>query len=154
MAAKTIADFWNRYYYFYKELLVDFFFYPTFYVLAGTNRKLRLFLATFMSACVGNLLFHFLRDIFFVAVMGFPRAIAGEASHAFYTLCLSIGIFVSQLYERAPKPARGWLRDRAVPALRVLLFFSILHVFDSPMDREHSFTQHLDFLLYLFGAGK
>ena len=154
MGAKTITEFWNRYYYFFKELLVDFFFYPTFFTFFRKRKKLRLFFATFMSACVGNLLFHFLRDIHFIAEMGLANALAGEASHAFYTFLLAIGIFVSQIYPRRITPPRGWVWDQAAPFLRVLMFFSVLHVFDAPVDREHSFLQHFDFLLYLFGGAK
>jgi hypothetical protein len=154
MGAKTITEFWNRYYYFFKELLVDFFFYPTFFTFFRKRKKLRLFFATFMSACVGNLLFHFLRDIHFIAEMGLANALAGEASHAFYTFLLAIGIFVSQIYPRRVTQPRGWVLDQAAPFLRVLMFFSVLHVFDAPSDREHSFLQHVDFLLYLFGGAK
>ncbi len=154
LGAKTLTEFWNRYYYFFKELLVDFFFYPTFFTFFRKRKKLRLFFATFMSACVGNLLFHFLRDIHFIAEMGWAKALAGEASHAFYTFLLAIGIYVSQIYPRRITQPRGWVWDQAVPFLRVMMFFSILHVFDAPTDREHSFLQHVNFLLYLFGGPK
>ena len=70
LEATTLAEFWNRYYFYYKELLVDHFFYPAFLGYFRTNRKLRMFFATFCAACVGNLLFHFIRDIHFVAELG------------------------------------------------------------------------------------
>ena len=92
LEARTLAEFWNRYYFYYKELLVDHFFYPAFLRYFRTNRKLRMFFATFAAACVGNLIFHFIRDIHFVAELGLWRALSGEASHAFYTFVLAIGV--------------------------------------------------------------
>ncbi len=53
LESTTLAEFWNRYYFFYKELLVDHFFYPVFLRCFRANRKLRTFFATFMAACVG-----------------------------------------------------------------------------------------------------
>jgi hypothetical protein len=153
LSAKSIADFWNRYYFFYKELLVDFFFYPTFLSFFRNQRKLRLFFATFMSACVGNLLYHFLRDIHFIADLGFAKALIGEESHALYTFLLAVGIFTSQNCTRNIRPSLSWLNNRTFTFLRIVLFFCVLHVFDAPLDREHSLLQHFSFLLYLFGIG-
>jgi hypothetical protein len=152
MAATTIAEFWNRYYFYYKELLVDHFFFPTFFSCFRKYRRLRVFFATFMAACVGNLLFHFMRDIRFVVDMGPAKALIGEESHAFYTFILALGIACSQLRPRSiGQPSRGWLRARLLPALRVMLFFCLLHIFDAPVDRVHTIGQRMGFLLHLFG---
>lgn len=151
LGATTLAEFWNRYYFYYKELLLDHFFYPAFLRYFRTNRKLRMFFATFAAACVGNLIFHFIRDIRFVVQLGLWKALAGEASHAFYTLLVSIGIALSQLRAGGETGSKGWLRDRALPCAGVVLFFCTLHVFDAPLDREHSIWQRGEFLLYLAG---
>ena len=152
LEATTLAEFWNRYYFYYKELLVDHFFYPVFLRYFRGNRKLRMFFATFMAACVGNLLFHFIRDIHFVAEMGWWKAVSGEASHALYTLLLAIGVALSQLRTHNRERSRGWLRGRVLPCLWVMLFFCVLHVFDAPLDRVHSIGQRADFLTYLLGV--
>jgi hypothetical protein len=151
MESTTLAEFWNRYYFYYKELLVDHFFYPVFLRYFRTNRKLRMFFATFMAACVGNLTYHFLRDIHFVAELGWRNALSGEASHAFYTFLLAIGVGVSQMRVRSDRPRKGWLRGRVLPCLWVALFFCVLHVFDAPLDRVHTIGQRSDFLSYLLG---
>jgi hypothetical protein len=153
LEATTLIEFWNRYYFYYKELLVDHFFYPTFLRCFRTHRKLRMFFATFAAACLGNLLFHFIRDIRFVAELGLWNALAGEASHAFYTFVLAIGLGLSQMRGRPARARRGWLRGRVLPCAGVVAFFCALHVFDAPLDREHSILQRGQFFLYLLGLG-
>jgi len=151
LEGRTLAEFWNRYYFFYKELLVDHFFYPVFIRYFRGHRRLRIFFATFMAACVGNLLFHFIRDIHFVAELGWARALSGEASHALYTFLLAIGVGISQIRAR-PRTARaGWLRGRVLPCLWITTFFCVLHVFDAPTDRLHSIGQRAQFLSYILG---
>jgi hypothetical protein len=152
LEAKTLAEFWNRYYFYYKELLVDHFFYPAFLRYFRTNRRLRMFFATFAAACVGNLIFHFIRDIRFVAELGLWKALSGEQSHAFYTFVLATGVAFSQMRVRRPDACKGWLRGRVLPAVGVAAFFCILHIFDAPLDREHTIWQRACFLFHLFGA--
>jgi hypothetical protein len=151
LESATLAEFWNRYYFYYKESLVDHFFYPVFLRYFRGNRKLRMFFATFMAACVGNLMFHFIRDIRFIAELGWWKALSGEASHAFYTFLLAIGVGVSQMRGHNRERNKGWLRGRVLPCLWVTLFFCVLHVFDAPLDRVHSIWQRADFLSYLLG---
>lgn len=151
LEARTLAAFWNRYYFYYKELLVDHFFYPVFLRCFRKNRQLRIFFATFMAACVGNLLFHFIRDIYFVAEMGWGRALAGEASHAFYTFLLAVGVGISQMRSGPQPRGEGGLGSRLLPCLWVGFFFCILHVFDAPQDRVHTIGQRAGFLFYLLG---
>ena len=152
LESATLAEFWNRYYFYYKELLVDHFFYPTFVRYFRGHRRIRMFFATFAAACVGNLLFHFIRDIHFVGQMGLWRAAIGEQSHAFYTFVLAISVGLSQM-RRVPQPApRGWLRGRLLPCLWVSGFFCLIHIFDAPLDREHSLWQRAEFLFYLLGV--
>lgn len=151
LQSTTLAEFWNRYYFYYKELLVDHFFYPVFLRYFRGNRRLRVFFATFMAACVGNLLFHFIRDIRFVAELGWWKALSGEASHAFYTLLLAIGVGVSQMRTQSRERSKRWPLGRVLPCLWVALFFCVLHVFDAPLDRVHSIWQRAEFLSYLMG---
>jgi hypothetical protein len=151
LEARTLAEFWNRYYFFYKELLVDHFFYPVFIRYFRGHRRLRIFFATFMAACVGNLLFHFIRDIHFVAELGWWKAVSGEASHAFYTFLLAVGVGISQIRNRPRNGSAGWLRGRVLPLLWITVFFCVLHVFDAPTDRVHSIGQRAHYLSYLLG---
>src|SRR5207247_2697015 len=77
LAARTIAEFLNRYYFYFKELLVEFFFYPTFFRFFKGRTRLRLAAATFAAAGLGNMFFHFIRDVGYVAQLGLWRALMG-----------------------------------------------------------------------------
>ena len=151
LTANTIAEFWNRYSFYYKELMVDQFFYPTFFRCFRKHPRLRIFFATFVAACVGNLFFHFALDIHFVPELGLRDALIGEEPHALYTVLLALGIAFSQMRQRAIGVSRGWLRGCLLPRIRVVLFFCVLHVFDAPHDREHTIWQHVQYLFHLFG---
>ena len=152
LTARTIAEFWNRYYFYFKELLVDFFFYPTFFRLFKGRTQLRLAAATFAAAGLGNMFFHFIRDIGYVPRLGLWRALLGFHVYAFYCLVLSTGIIISQLRtarRRAQTPSR-WSPFKS--QFGVLLFFCLLQVFDDT-GRTHPITVHLAFFLHLFGIG-
>jgi hypothetical protein len=153
LESRTIAEFWNRYYFYYKELLVDFFFYPTFLRCFRKHKRLRLFFATFMAACIGNMLYHFMRDIHFAADLGVAGAVIGYQSHAFYTFLLALGIAASQMRPRQPSPSAGWL-SRLFVFIRIAGFFCILHVFDAPLDREHFLWERFLFLFHIFGVDR
>ena len=49
---ETVVGFWNRYYYYFKEIMVDFFFFPTFVSWFRKRPVLRLFAAVFMAVAV------------------------------------------------------------------------------------------------------
>ena len=58
LSSRTLADFFNRFYYYFKELLVDMFFYPTFLRYWKRRKRLRLVFATFAAVAFGNSYFH------------------------------------------------------------------------------------------------
>lgn len=150
LEARTLAEFWNRYYYYFKELLVDFFFYPTFFRLFRRHPRLRVFVATFMAAGVGNALFHFLRDIHLVAILGWRDAVAGYLGNVFYCTVLAVGIGVSQARLSAGRRlGNGWLA-RLWQGLCVWGFFVVLRVFGEE-SRHFSFSDRLGFFFNLWG---
>jgi hypothetical protein len=151
LSSRTIADFWNRYYYYFKELLVDLFFFPVFLRYFKRHKRLRLAFATFMAAGVGNFCFHLLRDSALFSDLGVWPTIVGYQTAAFYCTALSISIAVSQLRVRRRTPARGWIRDQVVPSLGVVLYYCVLEVFMvsySPI----SLADHFRFLFRLVGV--
>jgi len=151
LQARTLAEFWNRYYYYFKELLVDFFFYPTFFRCLRAHPRLRLFLATFMAAGVGNAAFHFLRDIHLVAQLGWQAATVGYASNLVYCTVLALGIAVSQARMTAGRQLpEGWL-GRLWAFLCVWGFFVALRVFGDE-SRSFALEDRWAFFLSLFGA--
>jgi len=150
LESRTIAEFWNRYVFYFKELLVDFFFYPTFIRCFRKHQRLRLFFATFMAACVGNVIWHFMRDVSAVLELGLTQAVIGFQTFAFYAAALAVGISMSQLKPRRDVADAGWMRGKVLPVARVLLFFCILEVFDDE-SRTHTLPQHFALLFHLFG---
>jgi hypothetical protein len=76
-------DYFNRFHYYFKELLVDFFFIPTFFKMFRNYPRLRMFFATFMAAGVGNAIWHFSRDINLVATVGPAASLETYTSYAF-----------------------------------------------------------------------
>lgn len=132
LLAETVVGFWNRYYYYFKELLVEFFFYPTFAGHFKKNPRLRLFAAVFMAAFVGNMYYHLL------SMSG--KLIHGEheilwttlTTRAVYCLLLSLGIFVSMMREqkngRGDGSRKGMKRIGAV--LSVWTFFAIINIWN------------------------
>jgi hypothetical protein len=148
LESRTIAEFWNRYYFYYKELLVEFFFYPAFMRYFKGRRKARLFFATFAAASIGNMYYHFCRDLYFVTDLGFWKAFAGFQTFAFYTVLLAVGIGISQWIEPQPRPG-GWVRTQLWPSVRVIAFFSLLHVFDD-VSRTIPLSEHFRVLVQLF----
>jgi D-alanyl-lipoteichoic acid acyltransferase DltB (MBOAT superfamily) len=146
--ARTIAEFWNRYYYYFKELLVDCFFYPTFFRYCKSHRRLRLFVATFAAACFGNVFYHFFRDLNYIKELGFWKALAGFDAYIFYSVVLAAGIAISQLRQR-PVKTTSWIRGRFVPTFCVISFFCILSVFGAT-DKRYPIQECFRFLAHLF----
>jgi hypothetical protein len=151
LRSRTIAEFWNRYYYYFKELLVELFFYPAYLRYFKSYPRVRTVFATFMAASVGNVLYHFIvNQVSNVADLGFVATVIGFQTYAFYSLALAAGISVSQLWPRDPKAEAGWLRGRLVPGLRVCGFFCVLQVF-SDTRPTYTLGDHFAFLFYLLG---
>jgi hypothetical protein len=145
--ATTLVEFWNRYYYYFKELLVEFFFLPTFLRYFKTRPKLRVAFATFMAAGVGNWLFHLIRDIGAVAEIGWWKYLVGFQTYAFYCFVLALGIIVSQF--RKPRSYEGLLRGKIVPVVGIAAFFCLLQIFnDTSWSRP--LPDHFRLFFYLF----
>jgi hypothetical protein len=149
LQSRTLAEFWNRYYYYFKELLAEFFFFPTYMRYFKRWKRLRMVAATFAAAFLGNLIFHFTRDLFYVRELGLWKAITGFQVYAFYCLVLATAISVSQLRTRPERPPRGWLRDQLWPMVCVAGFYCLLHTFDT-QNRAIGIGVYFRFLGHIF----
>jgi len=148
--ARTIAEFWNRYYYYFKELLVEFFFYPAFARYFKGHRRVRIFFATLCAATLGNMVFHFIRDIHYVAELGLGQALIGFDVYGFQCLALGIAIGISQLRGKKRSAHGPWLRETAIPTAGMLGFYCLLHIFNY-FGRTSPIQEHFRLLLSLFG---
>jgi hypothetical protein len=137
LLAESVVDFWNRYFYYFKELLSTFFFLPTF---TGAGKRLRhwprirLLAAVFAAAFVGNVYYHLIKDAAVVAQGQLPELLQAHQSRMFYCLLLALGLFVSMLREqrRQGEAAQGpggvarWLR-----IFGVWTFFSLISIWNT-----------------------
>ena len=152
LESRTVVDFWNRYYYYFKELIADFFFFPVYMRFFKKHPRVRMLFATWVAVGLGVPLFHFIRDIDVVRELGLWPAVAGYHVYLCYATMLSIGIGVSQIRKMsAPRKIAGsFLRTRVLPIAGVILFFCFLQVFDE-LRRTVPITEHLLFLTRLVG---
>jgi hypothetical protein len=153
LSSRSIAEFWNRFYYYFKEVLVDVYFYPTYLRWFKRHPRLRIAFATFMAAGVGNFFYHFVRDNHLIAELGLLEALVRSQTYAFYCLVLVAGIVSSQLRGRRPAADAGWLRGQVRPALGVAVFFCLLSVFDGPGGHA-GLSRHFEFLLQVLGVSR
>ena len=148
LSSVTVAEFFNRFYYYFKELLVDFFFYPTFLRYFKGRRRLRLVFATYSAAFFGNAFFHFTRDWAIIRDYGLKAALVNFQVFFFYCFILASALSISQLRKRGPRPT-GFVRGRLVPAISVGVFYCLLDVFGST-ERNYPLIEHLRYLAGLF----
>lgn len=151
LESRTLAEFWNRYYYYFKELLVEFFFLPTFLRTFRNHPRLRVFFSTFMAAGVGNALYHFIRDISLVATIGLSATIESFTSYLFYCAVLATGIGLSQARSSAGARLPSTFSGRFGAFLWIWTFVVCLHVFGNET-RFYTLDQRLSFMASLVGV--
>ncbi|MEO5793708.1 MAG: hypothetical protein ABIP34_01405 [Rhodoferax sp.] len=150
LESRTLMEYFNRFHFYFKELLVDFFFVPTFFAVFRKRPRLRMFFATFMAAGVGNAIWHFLRDIHLIATIGIAEAISTYTSYMFYCVLLAIGVGLSQVRANLGIRPPSGVGGRIYSFLFVWSFVVSLRIF-SDESRNHSLGERFAFFLSLFG---
>lgn len=147
-SATTVIDFFNRFYYYFKELLVDLFYFPAFLRYFKKHRRLRTVFATFSAVLFGDCFFHITRDWHFLRERGLWQGLLSYQEGFFCCLILAIGLSISQLRKRRPRRP-GFLRGQLLPSTRVAFFYTLMAVFGSD---SHAFTiaQSLRYFASLF----
>jgi len=149
LESRTLIDYFNRFHYYFKELLVDFFFIPTFFSVFKKHPRLRLFFATFMAAGVGNALFHFMSEIELLETMGLWGMVETFHSYLFYALVLATGIGISQVRANAGYKPSTSLGGRIQSFFVVWGFVTLLHIFGDE-SRNHSLLERMHYLASMF----
>lgn len=144
--SRTIADFWNRYYYYFKELLVDFFYYPAFVRYFKAYPRLRRYFAVFAAVFVGDLYYHLFRNVGFIRLQGFWHALAMMDVYAVQCALLTVAICFSQARGRAVRRSESAV-GRGLALARVILFYCFMFSFV-----DESFTFSLGVHVRLFGS--
>jgi hypothetical protein len=151
LLAETVSQFWARLEFYYKELLVDFFFLPTFAKWFRRWPALRTFAAVFAAAVIGNMYCHLVDLDQGALVLLDWRAVWSHHSRLLYCVLLAVGIFVSMLREqrRGGRGLRAGLVPRVGRILTVWTFFALIRIWDH--FPEVSFTTRTQFFFSLFG---
>jgi len=148
LSSTTISEFFNRFYFYFKELLVDLFFYPTFLRYFKRHRRLRTFFATFVAIVFGSSFFHLARDWQFIQRDGLWKSLIGYQVLFFQNVILATAVGLSQLRKRGPK-ASSIFRRRVLQPAGVLFFYCVLGVFGDE-SRLYTLGVHLKYLASLF----
>jgi hypothetical protein len=151
LQSRTLMDYFNRFHYYFKELLVDLFFVPTFFKVFRQHPRLRMFFATFMAAGVGNAIWHFVRDISLVAAIGPVAALERFTSYAFYCVILATGVGVSQIRANLGMRPSLTLAGRLYSFFFVWSFVVCMHVF-SYKSLNQTLRERIAFMASLFGV--
>ena len=133
LLSTSIVEFWGRWSYYYKELLTDFFFFPTFLRSTWAGPRLRLFVAVFAAAAIGNMYFVILWEADLLLSGDVSTMWVRWGSRSVYCVLLAIGIWVSMLRQQRTRrertvPRQGWPKYRA--AFLVCTFYAIAHVWN------------------------
>ena len=153
LLAPSLVEFWNRYHYYFKELLVEFFFFPTYVRRFRTSPRLRMLAATLAAAGFGNLYYHLLQQDAFMLTGRWATLHPWLETRALYCLILALGIYVSMRREQqrrggpAATPAGRPARLRRIAG--VWTFFALIGIWSEA--GTASFAQRADFVLALFG---
>ena len=151
LESRTLMEYFNRFHYYFKELLVDLFFIPTFFTAFRKHPRLRMFFATFMAAGVGNAMWHFIRDFYLFSTVGVWASVEGFTSYLFYCVVLASALGLSQVRaSMGVRPPESFL-GRLYAFCFVWGFVVSLHVF-SIESRDYTLTERLNFMASLFGA--
>lgn len=158
LTAESILEFWNRFYHYFKELLVEFFFYPVFVGYFKRHSRIRMFAAVMAAAFAGNVYYHVVRDLDPLIHAGPAGAWDLLAPRVFYCLLLGLGVYGSMerqqgrrgLVETSRGTGRALGRVRRIAG--VWLFFALIHIWNIEPVRL-SFAQRTRFFFSLLGLG-
>ena len=154
LLAESVVEFWNRYFYYFKELLSTFFFMPTFTGFGKQLRRwpsLRLFAAVFAAAFVGNVYYHVIKESAAMAQGQWLDILWAHRSRMFYCLLLALGIFISMLREQGRRglAASDGTARRYLRIFGVWTFFALISIWNA--DGGAPFMVRLGFASRLVG---
>jgi len=155
LLAPSLVEFWNRYYYYFKELLVDFFFFPAYVRHFRGRPALRMLTATLAAAGLGNLYYHVLFNDTFLLTLDLAGLRPWLETRAFYCLLLSLGIYVSMRREQKRRGPAASATPASMPArirriAGVWTFFALISIWANAS--AATFGQRAEFFLSLFGV--
>jgi len=150
LLAESIVEFWSRYYFYFKELLVDLFFYPAFLSCSWAGKKLRLFIAVFSAAFIGNMYYHLLLRYELVTNMEIAALWSELGPRLVYCALLATGIWVSMLRQQKRRSERRGdsVFARVLRIAGVWTFFGIINIWNTGLPGA-GFAERMDFIAFL-----
>jgi hypothetical protein len=131
LLATTILDFWGRYFYYFKELLMDFWFFPA-YLRSRLPMPWRTALSIASAAFAGNLYYH-VALYWPLLAAGYGNAFLSRLSaRVIYCALLTAGLcgsFARSLGKTRSASAAA-LPRRVFQAVLVSAFFAVIHVWN------------------------
>ncbi|HUR70419.1 MAG TPA: hypothetical protein VMZ02_00445 [Candidatus Limnocylindrales bacterium] len=100
LLARTIVEFWNRYYYYFKELMMECFFLPTYARHFRQWPRLRVIAAVFAAAFVGNMYYHLLQHKEPLVLGDWNKLWSLLGARLVYCAMLAVGIAISMLRQQ------------------------------------------------------
>jgi hypothetical protein len=155
LLAETIVDFWSRFYYYFKELMFEIFFFPTYLRYFRTYPKLRIFAAVFAAAFVGNTYYHVVQAKNALVASQFESIWHIVGPRLLYCLLLAFGIYFSMLRQRNRGEKRRITTSRLERLQRfrriagVWTFFALIHFWN--IRSNLTFGEQAGFFFSLFG---
>ena len=148
LSSTNFNEFFNRYNYYYKELLVQLFYYPAFFGWAKrlfpSSLKLRAAASVFFAAGVANFVIHIFLHVEDYLKMPFCEALAHNAQYGFYCFCLAAVVASSQINQLRTTPFKikiftskrftqrkyAQIFDQVISVFIVITFYAVLRIFD------------------------
>ncbi len=152
LLSESVLEFWNRYYYYFKELLVEFFFYPTYLRLRALSPSSRMFAAVFAAAFLGNMYHHILSRPDTVIHSDFAGFWSVWGPRFIYCFLLALGIGVSMLRQQKMRKSGS----ESSPLIRVRrmagvwTFYAIIHIWNVRLENV-GIADCMRFFLSLLG---
>jgi hypothetical protein len=149
LSSQTIAEFWSRYYFYFKELLAEFFFYPAYFKFFKKHQKLRVYFATINAVCLGNTLYHMMEFREVLLNQGLLASIKLLYVYILYGIILGSCIALSQWRDDKRKTNVSFVRARFIRPGIVLSFYCFMYIFMYAYASQNIMT-NIKFITYLF----
>lgn len=150
LLARDPLDFFQRYNYYYKELLWQIFFFPVFAKLARLPLALRLYLTTWAAVGAANWLILWARYVRIILEEGVAASVQSMTQYMIYCTVLVHMVFPFVYYsvKRPPGPVqKRW--KHVLAAFATVLAYAILRIFDD--DQFGDVRDNLAVFSRLFG---
>lgn len=149
--AKSIPDYFGRRYYYYKELIFDFFVFPLILRFRSIrSRQVRTFLAISIGVSFGTIITHAMASTAELYNIGAWEYLVRNTP--FYLRCIGFGLLLGIYQFGNPLPVNGMKYERlrhVINVLIIIIIFSSAKAF-TPMMQASNPADTLRFFLSLF----